>query len=256
MKKLIKKIIDKVGFEIRRKPNEQEISYLTFDKIYQKIIRDDKPIIFDIGANKGQSIDRFLKTFNNSSIHSFEPLTKEFNYLREKYKTYENIKLNNIAVGEKKTKKTLNIASHSGNSSFFEIKKDSKWLNLRSKQLGISKENYIAKKIEVNLDTVDTYCNTNSINKINIMKIDTQLYEQQVLMGSEKMIKNQKIDAIEIEIVFSDVYEKYVNFSDIEKYLLPNNYRFSGIELHNNSLFSGSIFFADILFLNKSKFNL
>ena len=88
------------------------------------------------------------------------------------------------------------------------------------------------------------------------MKIDTQLYEQQVLMGSEKMIKNQKIDAIEIEIVFSDVYEKYVNFSDIEKYLLPNNYRFSGIELHNNSLFSGSIFFADILFLNKSKFNL
>ena len=176
--------------------------------------------------------------------------------MREKYKTYENIKLNNIAVGEKKTKKTLNIASHSGNSSFFEIKKDSKWLNLRSKQLGISKENYIAKKIEVNLDTVDTYCNTNSINKINIMKIDTQLYEQQVLMGSEKMIKNQKIDAIEIEIVFSDVYEKYVNFSDIEKYLLPNNYRFSGIELHNNSLFSGSIFFADILFLNKSKFNL
>ena len=88
------------------------------------------------------------------------------------------------------------------------------------------------------------------------MKIDTQLYEQQVLMGCENMLKNQKIDAIEIEIVFSSAYEKYVNFSDIEKYLLPHNYRFSGIELHNNSLFGGSIFFADMLFLNKSKFNL
>ena len=161
-----------------------------------------------------------------------------------------------MALGEKKTKKTLNIASHSGNSSFIEIKKNSDWLDLRSKQLGINKENYITKKIGVNLDTVDTYCSTNSINNINIMKIDTQLYEQQVLMGCENMIKNQKIDALEIEIVFSSVYEKYVNFSDIEKYLLPYNYRFSGIELHNNSLFSGSIFFADILFLNKSKFNL
>ena len=88
------------------------------------------------------------------------------------------------------------------------------------------------------------------------MKIDTQLYEQQVLVGSKNMISNQKIDALEIEIVFSSVYEKYINFSDIEKHLLEYNYRFSGINLTNNSLFGGSIFFADILFLNKSKFNL
>jgi len=256
MKKLIKNIFNTFGFEIKRKPNEREINYLPFDKIYQKIIKNDKPIIFDIGANQGQSIDRFLKIYKKPLIHSFEPLPEEFNYLKKKYKNYDNISLVNLAVGEKKTKKTLNIASHSGNSSFFEIKKDSDWLDLRSKQLGINKKNYITKKIEVNLDTVDTYCNTNSIDNINIMKIDTQLYEQQVLMGCENMIKNQKIDAIEIEIVFSSVYEKYVNFSDIEKYLLPYNYRFSGIELHNNSLFSGSIFFADILFLNKSKFNL
>ena len=39
-----------------------------------------KPIIFDVGANKGQSIDRFLKINNNSLIHSFEPNIDEFNY--------------------------------------------------------------------------------------------------------------------------------------------------------------------------------
>ena len=190
MKKLIKNIFNKFGFEIKRKPNDKEMKYLSLDKIYQKIIKNDKPIIFDIGANKGQSIDRFLKIYENSLIHSFEPISKEFNYLKKKYNNYANIKLNNLALGEKKTKKTLNIAGHSGNSSFFEIKKDSNWLKLRSEQLGINKENYITKKIEVNLDTVDSYCNTNSINNINIMKIDTQLYEQQVLMGSKNMIEN------------------------------------------------------------------
>ena len=143
---------------------------------------------------------------------SLPNLRVKFNFLKKKYNNYNNISLVNQAVGEKKTKKTLNIAGHSGNSSFFGIKKDSDWLNLRSEQLGINKDNYITKKIEVNLDTVDSYCSTNSINNINIMKIDTQLYEQQVLMGCENMIKNQKIDAIEIEIVFSSVYEKYVNF--------------------------------------------
>ena len=65
MKKLIKNIFSAVGLEIKRKPNKREINYLTFDKIYQKIIRNDKPIIFDIGANKGQSIDRFLKINKN-----------------------------------------------------------------------------------------------------------------------------------------------------------------------------------------------
>ena len=105
MKKLIKNIFNKFGFEIKRKPNDKEMKYLSFDKIYQKIIKNDKPIIFDIGANKGQSIDRFLKIYENSLIHSFEPIPKEFNYLKKKYNNYANIKLNNLALGEKKQKK-------------------------------------------------------------------------------------------------------------------------------------------------------
>tara|TARA_Y100001958_G_scaffold22236_1_gene13579 strand:- start:600 stop:1370 length:771 start_codon:yes stop_codon:yes gene_type:complete len=256
MKKLLKNIFEKFGFEIRRKPNEEEIKYLTFDEIYKKKILNMTPIIFDIGANKGQSIDRFLKINEHSFVHSFEPNIDEFKNLEKKYQNFKNVKLNNIALGEKITKKTLNIASHSGNSSFFEVKKKSNWLKLRSQQLGIDEENYISKKIEVGLETVDSYCKNNSVNRIDIMKIDTQLYEEQVLKGSENMIKNEKIDAIEIEIVFSSAYEKYVCFSDIEKYLLPHNYRFSGINLHNNNLFSGTIFFADVLFLNKTKFKL
>ena len=66
------------------------------------------------------------------------------------------------------------------------------------------------------------------------------------------MIEEQKIDAIELEIIFSSVYEKYFSISDLEKYLLPNGYRFSAIRLNNNNIFSGTIFFADTLFLKKN----
>jgi hypothetical protein len=41
------------------------IKYLLKNKI--------NPIFFDVGANKGQSIDRFLNLYPNSLIHSFEP---------------------------------------------------------------------------------------------------------------------------------------------------------------------------------------
>ena len=88
------------------------------------------------------------------------------------------------------------------------------------------------------------------------MKIDTQLYEDKVLMGSQNLLVKGMIDAIELEITFSKVYEKYFSFSDIEKYLIPNNFRFSAIKTHNNNLFSGAIFFAVALYLNKKKFKL
>ena len=256
MKKLIKNIFEKFGFEISRIPDEKEMKNLSFDEIFKKIIKNEKPLIFDIGANKGQSIDRFLKVNNTAVIHSFEPNIDEFNLLKNKYNNYENIKLNNIALGEKKNKKYFNVTQHSANSSFLDLKKDTNWIKLRSNQLGVNKENYIKKKLEVDIETLDTYCSQNSIEKIDIVKIDTQGYEEQILIGGKRMIEAQKIDALEIEIVFSSVYEKYVCFSDIEKYLIQNNYRFSGIKLHNNNLFSGAIFFADVLFLNKKKFNL
>ena len=82
MKKLIKNIFDKLGFEIRRKPSEKEIKYLSFDNIYQKIIKNDKPIIFDVGANKGQSIDRFLKIrkFDTRTISYIEKDDCFYNY--------------------------------------------------------------------------------------------------------------------------------------------------------------------------------
>ena len=256
MKKIIKKLFNLLGFEITRLYFPDDIKLLTFDEIYQLKVKNKKPIIFDVGANKGQSIDRFLKINNNSLIHSFEPNIDEFNYLKKKYGSCDNIKLNNIAVGREKTSKILNITGHSGSSSFFNFKKDTRWIKLRSKQLGIKQEDYITKKIEVEVDTIDSYCEINKIDHIDIMKVDTQLFEEEVLIGSKNMIKDQKIDAIELEITFSSVYDKYFNFSDLEKYLIPNGYRFSAIRLNNNNIFTGSIFFADVLFLSKKKFDI
>ena len=76
-----------------------------------------------------------------------------------------------------------------------------------------------------------------------------QGYEEKVLMGSKKMFSKKNIDAVETEIMFDNVYKKYLNFSDIEKYLLPN-FRFCGIKTYNNNLFEEINFFAEILYLN------
>ena len=98
---------------------------------------------------------------------------------------------------------------------------------------------------------MDNYVLKNDISNIDLLKIDTQGYEDKVLEGSLSTIKKNKIGIIFTEIMFDNVYEKYFSFSDLEKYLIPWNFRMVGIELSNNNLFSGLVFFADVMYFNK-----
>ena len=104
----------------------------------------------------------------------------------------------------------------------------------------------------VQIDTLDNYVSENQIHKIDLLKIDTQGYEDKVLKGSLETIKKNKIGIILTEIMFDDVYDKYFSFSDLEQFLIPWNFRMVGIELSNNNLFTGLVFFADVMYFNKN----
>ena len=85
------------------------------------------------------------------------------------------------------------------------------------------------------------------------MKIDTQGYEDKILEGSLETIKNNKISIIQTEIMFDDNYNKYLNFIDIEKYIVPYNFRIVGINMVHDNMFSGLAFSGDIMYFNKNK---
>ena len=72
MKKIVKKFFNYLGYNISRKISEDEIKILSLDEIYKLKLKKD-PIILDIGANEGQSIERFNRLFESPIIHAFEP---------------------------------------------------------------------------------------------------------------------------------------------------------------------------------------
>jgi len=253
MKKLIKKTFNTLGLKITR--INKELENINFDELLAQKINKN-PIIFDVGGNQGQSIERFKKIFTTPIIHSFEPIKSEFDVMYKKFKEDENIFLNNFALGDKTEEKEFNITAKTGNSSFNKITKNTKWLKIRSKQYKTTEEGYIVQKKKVMINTIDNYCNDKKIDRIDLLKIDTQGYEDKVLEGSSNSLKNNKIRAIVTEIMFDNIYDKYFTFSDIEKYLIPHNFRMVGIDLANNNLFSSLVFFADVYYFNKKFYNL
>ena len=246
MKSQIKKMFNFFGYNISKNKHHK----LTFDDLYKKFFLEQNLVIFDVGANKGQSIERFLKLFPDSSIHAFEPINKEFENLEKKYKNFNNIILNNFALGDLKTTKELNLSLRTGISSFNQFNKDHEWIKTRSMEYNTDVDTFLNGKQTAFIDTLDNYCAQNSINQIDILKIDTQGYEDLVLKGSTEKLNNNDIKSVELEIIFDETYNKYLTFTDIEKFLLPN-YRFCGIKNYNHNLFEGINFFAEVLYLNK-----
>jgi len=248
-KNKIKKLINYFGYDIKK--INREIRNENFDEIIKRFVSSN-PVIFDVGANKGQSIDRFKNKFKNATIHSFEPVKSEFQIIKEKFFEEKNIILNNIALGEKQETKKLNVTAGTGNSSFNKINPETKWLQTRSRQYNTSESEYVTRIENVKIETLDDYCKKNNIEKIDLLKIDTQGYEDKVLQGSLESLKNNKIGIIITEIMFDDVYDKSFCFSDLEKYLIPNNFRMVGVDMANNNFFSGLVFCADVMYFNKT----
>ena len=255
MKKIIKRIFRFFGLNISKIPQNftdtEDYKKLNFNDIHISLTKKKNPIIFDIGANQGQSIIRFKKLFPNSEIHAFEPIEKEFSNLRSKFQNDNSIILNNFALGENEEEKDFYIATNTGNSSFYKLNPNTKWLEVRSKQFNIKPENFISEIKKIKIKTLDEYCKSNKITKIDILKIDSQGYEDKILLGASKILEKKIVKIIETELMFDDIYEKHLSFYDIEKYLIKNNFRLIALEpLNFKNLFEGYMFCVDALYLN------
>ena len=82
-----------------------------------------------------------------------------------------------------------------------------------------------------------------------MLKIDTQGYEWEVLQGSKKSLR--KINAIQLELSFEDLYQDQNNWLNILKFLENNNFRvFKIIDGFKNKK-NGQVFQSDFFLVNK-----
>ena len=185
-----------------------------FNIILKELITNSHPIIFDVGAEDGISSERYLKLFSEPIIHNFEPRPDQFEIMKSKFNDKKNIYLNNVAVGSKAEIKIFNQIKEGGRSSFLTSTVDD-----------LSKQ----EQIDVQVITIDEYVNKNNIKRINLLKIDTQGYEDEVLKGAQETLKLNKIDIIETELILGNMYEKTLSFNEIENLIYPYGYKFFAI---------------------------
>ena len=156
-------------------------------------------IVVDIGANIGLHTLNMARIVGNTGrVFAFEPDPSNFEILRKNVKinNYQNIILEEKAVGDKHGRATLYQSHHPGNHRLFPQTKQAKG------------------EVEVELTSLDKYfIDSNLAEKINFIKIDVEGLEFSVLNGMKNILKNNKKIKILFEFVPENIME--VGFAPI-----------------------------------------
>ena len=195
----------------------------------KKIIFNDLNLVLDIGAHKGESINFFLNNFKINKIISFEASPINFNNLKNKEVRLKKkfsksiIQLENMALGSSIERKKLKHFDESSSSTLSQINENSKyfkkkfaWVNFFNRK----KKPYT--EIQININTLDKFIETNKIDSIDLIKIDTEGFEFEILKGTTRNLK--KIKLILFEHHYDDMIKKNYNFSHINQLLNENNF--------------------------------
>ena len=253
-KKQILEIIRKFGYDLVGV--KKIVKHNSFDAIHNFLVKQSEnksKIFFDVGANIGQTIERFLKIYNNPNIHSFEPTPELSDQLRIKYKDFKNIKINNCGLGNTNNKLIFNSYKSPVLNSFIPIRKKSKFEQSRM-LVSKSSDKDFEKKIEVNVTTIDKYCEDNQISYIDLLKIETQGFEDKVLEGAQNLLKKNKVLIIELSLIFGVAYNKTLSFYDVEKFLNLYNYKLIAISDPGN-IISHSSYQTNLIYVNENIHN-
>lgn len=150
-------------------------------------------VAFDVGANVGEIsllFSRFVGV--NGQVHSFECTSDTFSRLQKIVSTAsrKNITLNNVCLSDKEGTAMFHIydGKHASWNTMADRPLENYGINV--KPLSIE---------EIMTTSIDLYCESRSIQMIDLLKVDVEGAEYQVINGARRMMKNKRIKCIVFE---------------------------------------------------------
>lgn len=177
-------------------------------------------LVLDIGANAGQFGSELRRLGYRGRIVSFEPLSEAFQRLQAVASGDVGWRVKNLALGATSGTQTIHQAANSESSSLLQM------LPLHSDAAPYSK---ITGEESVQVEPLDAMFDEICMGASNVyMKIDTQGFESQVLLGAARSLA--RIDMIQIEMSLAPLYEGQALFGDLYAELTGLGFALVGLE--------------------------
>ncbi len=189
----IKDRLAAAGLELRRNP------FIDPLQLQVRLISSDTPVIFDVGAHIGLTVDAYRQVFPSATIHAFEPFPDSFSRLEARVGQQAGTHLHPLAMSDQDGSKTLFVNQSEATNSLKPLS------DLASDNWGEGRLTP-SEQINITCETLDNFCTRNKIEQIDIIKIDVQGAEHEVLQGARQMLGKHAIKLIQFECILAETY--------------------------------------------------
>lgn len=244
-RRMVGSVILSLGYEVRKVRRDFVASNtLNAFNDQQKLLSGvSVQTIFDVGANVGAVTARYRKLFPGATVYSFEPLPEAYGELRRRFAGDSQVRPIDFAVANKAGKSRFFVNQESTTSSLSPVADEAKyWVSPPEALTSIA-------EIEVPVITIDDFCQRESVNEIEILKMDIQGGELKALEGATEKLSQGAISLIYTEVIFVPIYTGQALFCEIYDFLSQYSYTLFG--MYNVSLSEGRrVKWCDALFVS------
>ena len=167
---------------------------------------DEIQTVFDVGANNGIFAYFIKRRYPNSKVYCFEPSPDLIRCIELNVSSFNNVHIIQKAICEVSNRKIdfyINPLSQQTNSILIDS------------VTPFCQENKL-NKINVEADTLDSFCLSNRIKSIDVLKVDIQGSENSLLKGATHILQNTEIAFFEISFLEKTIFKTTTNL--LEQY--------------------------------------
>lgn len=162
--------------------------------------------IFDVGANVGQTTRQIRGLWPEVTVHAFEPVSSTFAQLERNLAGDRATRMHRLALG-----------SRPGMARML-AQPGSVMNRIVNRPLGAQPVE------EVEVVVGDAFCADHGIDRIDILKIDTEGHDLEVLTGFRNMLADRRIAYVEVECGIAPDNAMHVPFGRLADFLFAFGY--------------------------------
>lgn len=176
------------------------------------------PVVFDVGAHRGEYANRAIKAAPGATVYAFEPHPVTFAALQANVQS-PRIRTINCGAGERNESLQLFDCIAEGGSHYASLHRS-------VLELSAAK---VRSSVDVSIRRLDDMAAELEVREIDLLKIDTEGHELAALRGAERLLAAGKVRAVQFEfneaciasrVYFRDFWDFLPNYNFYR--ILPN----------------------------------
>lgn len=174
-------------------------------------VLDDPLVVVDVGCRWGFA-DRWGRLGDRCVSIGFDPDREECERLAARYADRgDSVRLVPLALGPEAGTATLYMTKDPGGYSILPTVDD-----VVERHPGLE-GGRVQGTTAIELTTLDGWCAAEGVERVDVIKIDTQGSELGVLEGADRVLRS--VRAVEVEVEFNPLYQGVPLFSEVDRFL-------------------------------------